>query len=72
MLKIGADGYGAAGPYRESHPYGRENGLFRAEPTDGALVLVEIQLPVEERSATARHRRKKKRRQSTDEHQESG
>ncbi|HKH75962.1 MAG TPA: hypothetical protein VKA51_03285 [Rubrobacteraceae bacterium] len=50
---IGANGYGAAGPYREIHPYGRENDLFRAEPTDDASILVEIQLPVEERSAAA-------------------
>jgi hypothetical protein len=37
----------AAGPYREIHPYGRENDLFRAEPTDDASILVEIQLSVE-------------------------
>lgn len=53
MLKIGANGYGAAGPYREIRPYGRENDLFRPGHTDDAPILVEIQLSVEEPSATA-------------------
>ena len=46
---IGANGYGAAGPYREIHLYGRENDHFRALPANDASILVEIQLPVEER-----------------------
>jgi hypothetical protein len=52
-LKIGANGYGAAGPYREIRPYGRENDLFRLGHTDDAPILVEIQLSVEEPSTTA-------------------
>jgi hypothetical protein len=65
VLKIGANGYGAAGQYRE-------NDVLRAEPTCDAPILVERRLTVEERSAAVWHRRKKKRRQSTDEHQECG
>ena len=44
---IGANGYSAAGPYREIHLYGRENDLFRKDPANVSSILVEIQLPVE-------------------------
>ncbi len=45
---VGANGFGAAGPYREIHHYGRENELFRADPVNVGSIVVEIQLPVEE------------------------
>lgn len=45
---IGANGYAAAGPYRELHLYGRENDHFRADPTNADAVLLEIQIPVEQ------------------------
>lgn len=44
---IGANGYQAAGPYREIHLYGRENELFREDPSNVGSIVVEIQLPVE-------------------------
>ncbi|WP_166394994.1 MerR family transcriptional regulator [Rubrobacter marinus] len=44
---VGANGYAPAGPYRELHLYGRENELFRADPSNVGSVLVEIQLPVQ-------------------------
>ena len=44
---IGANGYATAGPYRELHLYGRENDLFRTDPTNVDSFLVEIQVPVE-------------------------
>ncbi len=45
---VGANGLGAAGPYREIHHFGRENELFRTESADSASILVEIQLPVQD------------------------
>ncbi len=44
---VGANGYSAAGPYREIHLYGRENELFRKDPASVGSIVVEIQLPVE-------------------------
>ncbi len=44
---VGANGYSAAGPYREIHLYGRENELFRKDPASADSIVVEIQLPVE-------------------------
>ncbi len=44
---IGANGYATAGPYRELHLYGRENDLFRANPSNIDSLLVEIQVPVQ-------------------------
>lgn len=44
---VGANGYSAAGPYRELHLYGRENDLFRQDPVSVDSILVEIQLPVQ-------------------------
>ena len=42
---IGENGYSAAGPYREIHPYWRENDLA-SKPGGLDSIVVEMQLPV--------------------------
>jgi len=44
---VGENGYGVAGPYREIHLYGRENDLFRSDPSTIDSIVVELQLPVQ-------------------------
>jgi hypothetical protein len=57
MLRIGVGSgltaTGRLGRTARSARTASENDLLRAEPADDASILVEIQLPVEERSATA-------------------
>ncbi|MGH3146904.1 MAG: MerR family transcriptional regulator [Rubrobacter sp.] len=44
---VGANGYSTAGPYRELHLYGRENDLFRENPSNVESIFVELQVPVQ-------------------------
>ena len=51
---IWSSGQATTGPFREIHLYGRENDYFRRDPDNVGQIVVEIQLPLDNRPTTSR------------------